>query len=192
MLQEAIHRLGYSESIGNKDSLLEPAEVQDMYRSYTRSPRADVIEMIGLYPHWERQVWSCDEVGALDWYLCERPGHVSRVLSQEGRKRTVADVAHAYVQFVDRGEGIPGGWDDIGKVESMIAALGDGMPMAPLIVVPGEKYPNSPECSFVDGVHRSLAYYVYHLRSGNNPEIDMLVGRKAPILKRMVSRVRLR
>lgn len=56
-----------------------------------------------------------------------------------------------------------------------------------MIVVSGEKYPNSPESSFIDGVHRSLAFEVFCMRNPDSRiKLEAFVGKKASLKDRFM------
>lgn len=163
---------------------LAPSEVVDKYKAIDGpNSRPDVIKMIQHYPDWQTEQWSVSRIGSLDWYLSEDPKHISQLLTDRGLHRTVHQVAGKY-EGLRKQQQLPES-DDTTKIESIIASLAAQTSIPPLIVIPKDRYPNSPESSFIDGVHRSLALYVNFLRTGNNDNYQVLVGKKANLFKRV-------
>ncbi len=163
-------------------------EIQAFYKSVDKEKsRKDVLEMIDLYPSWRRRTLDSFELGELDWYLDEDPNHVSRFLTQNGAKRKVSDVARVYIANRLK---LQDTWNGAAKIEDMIKCLKAGQEMPSLIVIEGERYPNSPDSSFIDGVHRALAVVICNLiSSGNDTHQSAFIGKKANVISRMMKRI---
>ncbi len=80
-------------------------------------------------------------------------------------------------------------WSGADKIESMVQALETKAGLPPIIIVPGARYPNSPESSFIDGVHRGIASMIYILRTQQEPFMDILSGEKKDVVARALNKV---
>ena len=165
------------------------SEVLAKYREIDKPPLDNIERMIELYPIWHPKVLTVREIGQLIWYFDKtNPNHISWKLTRSGKARRVENVAEVYLSLGS--ETLIPGWNNVHKVESMISWLKNGGRFPPIIIVQGNRYPDSPECSFIDGVHRSLALMVYDLTVPNNKlEINAYVGEKANILSRAIRRI---
>lgn len=176
----------------NKDiesAKLDPLDIVAEYRRVNRIVPKNIERMISLYPNWRHEILTPREVGQLTWYFDkENPNHISWKLTQNGKARRVAQVAQIYLS--EGPESLAGQWQEVSIIESMIEALKRGAKLSPLIIVKGGRYPDSPDSSFIDGVHRSLAVVVYALTTpGSNLKVDTYVGRKAALPVRIVRRL---
>lgn len=163
---------------------LTPAEVAIVYERINPVPRVDVLRMISFYPNWRFKNMGPDELGKLVWYLDTDREHISWKLSSNGRLRTVRDIALAYNSYDS--DKVNNKWGGSQKIEDMVAKIKNGGQLNPIIVVSGSRYKDSPESSFIDGVHRSLAVAVYNLRNPQTPvEINSYVGQKADFIERL-------
>lgn len=164
------------------------SDVLIKYREIDQPPLSNIERMIGLYPRWHQEALTPNEIGKLTWYFDKtNPRHVSWKLTNDGNARQVEQVARTYLSLGP--EALSSEWNEVRKIESMIVYLKDKKKFPPIIIVKGSRYPDSPECSFVDGVHRSLAFMVYALTAPDEKlEIDAYVGRKASLLTRATKR----
>lgn len=158
----------------------------EVYRQLDTPPREDVLSMISLYSIWKVIPATRDNLQNLVWYLSDDPHHISQVLSHQGRRRKLEDVAQAYIELQDI---VSRFWRGTEKIESMVLTLEQGNELPPIITIPGKKYPNSPESSFIDGVHRGLAGMVYILRNHTNPMMNILSGEKENIAFRALRKL---
>lgn len=97
--------------------------VASYMRSDQRNPRADVINMIGLYPNWHLEYMDAGECGKLSWIFDgESQDHISHVLTSGGRNREVVSVARVYERVINSDRSLFGEWN-YGKIEDMIRLL---------------------------------------------------------------------
>ena len=179
--------------LGGKSSselaYVSPSEVLAEYERANQAPLENIRRMIGLYPNWHCEALTPGEVGQLIWYFDPKnPDHISWKLTQSGRARRVEQVARAYLRFGP--ESLAREWEEVFKVEAMIESLRRGERLPALIIVSGSRYSDSPDSSFIDGIHRALAIVIYTLRTRNSDlEVDAYVGQKASLLARAVRRL---
>ncbi|MEO6509095.1 MAG: hypothetical protein ABIO02_04015, partial [Patescibacteria group bacterium] len=148
----------------------------------------NIERMIKLYPNWHLEAFNSIQLGELTWYFEEdNPSHISHYLTDKGRHRKVKDVAKKYL---NGGSTLIYQWNNTDKIESICEELGKNKSLEPIIVVPGDRYPNSPDSSFIDGVHRSLAAMIYSLRTGDDIKMEAFVGKKEKIINRVFNRMR--
>ncbi len=146
--------------------------------------------MVRLYPNWKYTEINSQEIGHLTWYFKpEDPDHISQQLTDQGKHRQIEDVAQKYneIGFANLSQS----WDGAAKIESLCQALENHQQLPPVVIVPGARYPDSPDSSIIDGVHRLLATSVYHLRTQDEDiTLNAYIGRKANPLHRLVSKFR--
>jgi len=169
---------------------LHPTDVLSIYGKINSGIVPEYIaRMIMLYPNWRREILTPGEVGQLIWYFDrEDPSHISWKLTKNGKNRRVEQVAQTYLSIGP--ESLVSEWEEVSVIEGYIEALKKEEKLSPLIIVRGSRYPDNPDSSFVDGVHRSLAIVIYNLMTpNNNLEVDTYVGRKASLPRRLMGRV---
>jgi hypothetical protein len=187
----AVEKLYHPDGIFQKQELsstnaAQIAVLDCIERNNGGSVDFNLQRMVALYPSWNLTTITQKEIAGMDWYLSTNdPNHISQTLTSNGLNRRVDHVAKKYIELQQNGllE-----WDGQVKVESMIDTLADGNQLPPIVVVPGERYLDSPDSSFIDGVHRSLAVMVYHLRTQKNVELQAFVGQKANLLNRALTK----
>lgn len=178
-------RFGATES-----SFFPPSEVLATYREVNSGFLPDYIAaMVRLYPNWHRQVLTSKEVGQLTWYFAKNdPSHMSWELTQGGKRRRVREVAQVYLSVGP--QVLAEKWPETGMIEAHVESLKKGEALLPLIIVKGSRYPDSPDSSFIDGVHRSLAIGVYAIKVPDNElKIEAYVGQKASFPARVLKRL---
>lgn len=168
---------------------IRPLDIISVYQGVNGCVPENIRRIIMLYPNWRYEILTQAEVGNLIWYFdYKNPNHISWLLTNDGKSRRVKQVAEICLSIgldslVER-------WNEALKIEEMIQALKKGENLPPLIIVKGSHYPDSPDSSFIDGVHRSLAISMYSLTTADaNLEIEAFVGQKANLLKRFIRRV---
>lgn len=172
------------------ESICVPSQdVLTQYRRINQVVPDNIKRMIELYPNWRHEVLTPGEVGHLTWYFDKtNPSHISWRLTRGGKARRVEQVARAYLSLGP--ESLADEWEEVPKIEGMIASLKNGEKLPVLIIIRGSRYPDSPDSSFIDGVHRSLAIVIYDLTTqDSNPEVDTYVGWKASLTKRLIGRL---
>ena len=176
--------------VGAEPARFHPVDVLSKYKEINSGVVPEYIEkMIMLYPNWRHEILTPREVGQLIWYFDkENPNHISWKLTQGGKNRRVGQVARAYLSF--KPESLASEWKETSVIEGHIETLKRGGGLPPLIIVKGRRYPDSPDSSFIDGVHRSLAIVIYDLTTqDSNLEVDTYVGRKASLTERLIGRL---
>lgn len=163
---------------------LSPAEVLDQHSRFdTITP--DIHRMVNLYPVWHQEQLTPEQLGHLTWYLDPDPNHISQILTRGGKRRSVAEVADEFLS--QNRQEILERWDKAKTIWHLVDCLEKGETLPPLIIIPGSRYPDSPECSFIDGVHRSLAQAVFiRLHPEKHFQIDAFVGKKANPVSRLI------
>lgn len=170
-----------------EQSLLQPRVVGLAYGRVDTIPRDDVLRMIELYPKWQKENLDSQTLGLLTWYFNQDPKHISYQLTNQGRQRDLLHVAKQYETL--KPTSLERIWDRVKDIEEMIALLEKGQSLPPIIVVRGSRYPDSPESSFIDGVHRGLAEMVYSLRfPSHSKKFPALVGQKAGLGQRLLKK----
>jgi len=153
-----------------------PAEVVNYYQNTDKEKqRNDVMDMILLYPNWYLNQFPISSLSTLTWYLDPNPNHISYLLTQKGTKRNLSDVALTYLNYAHVISSI---WDGSEKIEELVNQISQKRTLPNLIFIKGPRYYQSPESSFIDGIHRSLAYSIYLAKTGNNLTISGFVGYK--------------
>lgn len=179
--------------VGAEPTRFHPVDVLSKYKEINSGVVPEYIEkMIMLYPNWRHEILTPREVGRLIWYFDkENPNHISWKLTQGGKNRRVEQVARVYLSF--KPESLASKWKEASVIEGHIETLKRGGRLPPLIIVKGRRYPDNPDSSFIDGVHRALAIVVWDMMTpGNNLEVDAFVGRKASLAIRAMRRAGLR
>lgn len=171
----------------HRDSVLTPERVLEHLALYA-PVTPDMNRMIPLYPNWKLEHLSPQQISQLTWYLDKDPNHISQFLTDQGGKRTVAAVARKF-QDIERHEMLKI-WDKADTVYKLIDCLEAGETLPPLVIVAGSRYPDSPECSFIDGVHRSLAMVVHaNLHPESQTKVAAFVGNKASPFTRIAKKI---
>lgn len=174
----------------NESVSLHPEDVLSMYEKIKPGIVPEYLaRMIMLYPNWRREILTPGKIGQLIWYFDrEDPTHISWKLTKNGKKRRVEQVAQTYLSIGP--ESLASEWEGVSVIEGYLDTLRERRTLSPLIIVRGSRYPDNPDSSFIDGVHRSLAIAIYNLITpNNNLEIDTYVGRKASLPRRLLKRV---
>lgn len=172
----------------SESACVSPSEVLAEYERANKTVPENIERMVRLYPNWHREILTPGEIGQLTWYFDRaNPSHISWKLTQGGKARRVEQVARVYLSFGP--ESLAREWKEVSKIKVMIEFLRHGERLPALIIVPGSRYPDSPDSSFIDGIHRSLSIVIYALRTGDSSlRVDAYVGQKASFLARAVQR----
>mgnify|MGYP000179828454 CR=1 FL=1 len=170
--------------------VISPVQVVRYYQGLDgANSREDVIKMIGLYPRWSLVQLTPQKLSQLDWYLASKddPSHISWSLTQNGSRRKLIDVARQYLATPQKE--LAAKWKGYTKIEDMVSSLKMGRNLKPVIIVGGDRYPNSPESSFIDGVHRALAAMVYYEKFHPDDFVfEAYQGNKASLFERISRR----
>ena len=167
--------------------LLTPSSVNDLFRSFDKTGRKDVQQLISRYPYWVNEDWPIHELGKVSWYVDPDLQHISQVLTCHGDQCTLEYISNQFINYKCEVESdFP--WFTR-KIDAIIASIRSGALLPPIII---------SSCRFrskyyvLDGFHRSLALLVNQKTTSPSKKlVNVYIGYDAglSIVKKMIRKV---